>query len=747
MEKRWNILKEILSTEQAYNTFLSVVIDVYLATIKQRDIVSADDIELIFSNITSIKSANDEILQRLKERIEIIQLASSPLIVISDIFIDLGPFLKIYSIFVNNYYNKAIKTIKSLTTGSKKFKAYLQKGKLQEAKLIMKDVVSYVNQSTEPTRKKEPLQVLTVIQQMLGPRASNLIQPHRRLIKSGELDRLVINSEGVPKRRTLGIHLFNDIIIYAVNTKFWRQLSLSEVWIKPRSIEEFDQAFEVYSQNLCCIFLTDVNTVNWPILIQDTINLYLDNDNEAKEDIKEQEDLTFEEKQFFFESLSLLNGVSGSDAVSGTKEAMTPIESGIVKDRKKKLEHLLLERRGEHQDNDTTALSDINQSPSMTSAIILMRNNIKKEGYLTKIGEVVKNWKRRWFIMENGYLFYLKHKNSSRQLGVIPLIGSTLDSVSFESMTFSVVTKYRTFMLLGDTPEETKSWVAIIESFYEQRSAKTVQYAHQLTNQAIEMLNGAKSVEACGWRSASPPPSSPDISSSGDSMKWGRYRRGTNVRSLKIIGVKTDELDMDDDFDDDDHLDDDLSSNKKENKFNQLNNNGQSTTTTTNKTSTTTTTAPTAASGVDKKPHLKFPKKKVEEPVVPGSQLGLFGKGKRSKQISKPKAFNVPKMAPTFNEDDFFFDFDDQTTDTFVAPTLFKDQQQQKPIQQHPPTQPKAPIPPPPTSFVGPPTQVHFDHRSVQSINLEKLKRKSFGEFSLMQKEVELIFTTLTKKK
>ncbi|EFA85018.1 pleckstrin domain-containing protein [Heterostelium album PN500] len=664
--KRFNILKEILSTEQAYNSFLSVLIDVYLTGLRGSSVLSSEDIDTIFSNIEAIKSANDEILYRLKDRLENIEMPTqstlsssgssespeennSQIVVVSDIFIELGPFLKIYSIFVNNYYSKAIKFIKNQNSNNKKFKTFLneckysqsakkldlndllimpiqrlpryillleeltqytqnsqEKQNLIDAKQIMKEVASYVNQATERKGTMRNDQIsLAHIQQLLGPKAANLIQPHRKLVKSGELDRLVVNSEGVPKKRKLIVYLFNDIIIYSVNNKFWRQMQLSEVWIKSRTNESYKSlvTFEIFSPSLSCIFLSDDNNMEWPLLIEDTINSLLENDAAAKEkrlkileNIQEQEDLTFEEKQFFFESLSSLSGntvnqQSSQQQLHHQKNSALKgkhirkqksranlngiIESGIVNDRKKQIEQLLIEKRsileyqgragmgadasegapsGEHRgdtgnyqdydddyDQDDQLLDDLylksieynekkNQAaikkyktlstsmPSSISAksffkeqpnrldhIIMLRTNVKKQGYLTKIGHIVKNWKRRWFVMENGYLFYMKHQESNRQLGTIAILGSNIEMICYESRSFHIVTKGRTFMLVADSEDDLRDWLRVIQEFFDERTSNIQRIKSQFLSGANKPLS-----QSAGelWLSASPKASS-----------------------------------------------------------------------------------------------------------------------------------------------------------------------------------------------------------------------------------------------
>ena len=39
---------------------------------------------------------------------------------------------------------------------------------------------------------------------------------------------------------------------------------------------------------------------------------------------------------------------------------------------------------------------------------VFLQGDQKKEGYLTKLGGRVKNWKRRWFVLRDGKLYYYK---------------------------------------------------------------------------------------------------------------------------------------------------------------------------------------------------------------------------------------------------------------------------------------------------------------------------------------------------
>ncbi|KYR00461.1 pleckstrin (PH) domain-containing protein [Tieghemostelium lacteum] len=649
-ERRANILREILATEQAYVSFLKVIVDIYLCKIREKDILTQTDIENIFSNIESIKATHDEIHSKIKERIEFHQDNNSfPMkTIVSDIFKEYGPFLRIYSIFVNNYYNNAMQLIKQHSASNKKFKAYLQECKyspyarkldlndllimpaqkvpryillleeliqftskedveynsLQEAKEVMKTVASFINSSTHVEDKsKEGSLMVARLQQQLGPKAGQLVVPHRKLIRSGELYRLVITTESseIEKRKVV-IYLFNDILIYAIKNKFWRKLSLDEVWIRSsKKIEGYDTAFEVYSKSLSCIFIEkddnisnsennnnnkiEENIVNsgdeskpnlaWSKLIENTINSWLQSDQKSKEkraalldDVQIQKDLTFEERQFYFESLNLNRKQKGQ-----SKDANNIIETGIVEDRKKKIEGLINIQMNDIRENSRTSQSDrIPQSASTSSIndlaeddsdspmspdtsqkekkkkksavasralnkttstvnfissaivnssivnssnhlshIVLTRTNILKQGYLTKIGEVVKNWKRRWFIMENNYLFYLKNQRSNKVLGRIPLIGSKVENVSKEQRGFNIVTKTRTYLIIADSEKDTVEWVGALNDYFSERE----RFIASMKQQKMDLIDSLRlSSSPSSWQSASPNASTSKLSTS-----------------------------------------------------------------------------------------------------------------------------------------------------------------------------------------------------------------------------------------
>uniref|UniRef100_A0A669C9A4 Pleckstrin homology domain containing A1 n=1 Tax=Oreochromis niloticus TaxID=8128 RepID=A0A669C9A4_ORENI len=110
---------------------------------------------------------------------------------------------------------------------------------------------------------------------------------------------------------------------------------------------------------------------------------------------------------------------------------------------------------------------------------------IIKAGYCVKQGAVMKNWKRRYFILDENSLNYYKTDMEREPLRVIPLkeIHKVQECKQSEHMMrdnlFEMVTSSRTFYIQADSPEDMHSWIkaisgAIVAQRGPGRSANTV---------------------------------------------------------------------------------------------------------------------------------------------------------------------------------------------------------------------------------------------------------------------------------
>ncbi|KAM6956846.1 pleckstrin homology domain-containing family A member 1-like isoform 2-T2 [Aplochiton taeniatus] len=92
-------------------------------------------------------------------------------------------------------------------------------------------------------------------------------------------------------------------------------------------------------------------------------------------------------------------------------------------------------------------------------------HTVIKSGYCVKQGAVMRNWKRRYFLLEENSLSYFKSDLEKEPLRVIPLkevhkVQECKQSdIMMRDNLFEVVTSSRTFYIQADSPEEMHSWI------------------------------------------------------------------------------------------------------------------------------------------------------------------------------------------------------------------------------------------------------------------------------------------------
>ncbi|XP_068183683.1 pleckstrin homology domain-containing family A member 1-like isoform X2 [Antennarius striatus] len=95
-------------------------------------------------------------------------------------------------------------------------------------------------------------------------------------------------------------------------------------------------------------------------------------------------------------------------------------------------------------------------------------NTVIKSGYCVKQGAVMKNWKRRYFLLEENSLSYFKSDLDKEPLRMIPLkevhkVQECKQSdIMMRDNLFEVVTATRTFYIQADSPEEMHSWIKAV---------------------------------------------------------------------------------------------------------------------------------------------------------------------------------------------------------------------------------------------------------------------------------------------
>ncbi|KAL4240727.1 Dual adapter for phosphotyrosine and 3-phosphotyrosine and 3-phosphoinositide [Mactra antiquata] len=89
-----------------------------------------------------------------------------------------------------------------------------------------------------------------------------------------------------------------------------------------------------------------------------------------------------------------------------------------------------------------------------------------KDGYLTKLGDIFKTWRTRWFVLQNNELKYFK--DSSHKTPVRTLDLNECRSCKYEGsyrgkrFVFSLQFDWRTFYVFGANEKESQEWIKLI---------------------------------------------------------------------------------------------------------------------------------------------------------------------------------------------------------------------------------------------------------------------------------------------
>eukprot|EP01114_Cavostelium_apophysatum_P013574 TRINITY_DN3318_c0_g1_i2.p1 TRINITY_DN3318_c0_g1~~TRINITY_DN3318_c0_g1_i2.p1 ORF type:complete len:1052 (+),score=404.56 TRINITY_DN3318_c0_g1_i2:1533-4688(+) len=246
---RFKVLSEIYESEKTYMTKLKFLTENYLRPLREaltsgKPILPQEYITEVFSNIEIIFTVNKEFLTDLERRHS--EFPQNQLI--GDIFIRFVDFLKVYTIYVNNY-DKAVVAINKLKK-STPFGAFLEKTKqidpehrevfdylilavqrIPRYKLLLEDLVKHTppehidfnnlvnafekmktiaESINEKKREAESVaRVVEVQNMMIGAPAEGLVLPHRRFVRDGNLADKESKSQG-----DCWFFLFNDALLY-----------------------------------------------------------------------------------------------------------------------------------------------------------------------------------------------------------------------------------------------------------------------------------------------------------------------------------------------------------------------------------------------------------------------------------------------------------------------------------------------------------------------------------------------------
>eukprot|EP00389_Voromonas_pontica_P003869 GDKH01005713.1.p1 GENE.GDKH01005713.1~~GDKH01005713.1.p1 ORF type:complete len:129 (+),score=13.95 GDKH01005713.1:168-554(+) len=104
---------------------------------------------------------------------------------------------------------------------------------------------------------------------------------------------------------------------------------------------------------------------------------------------------------------------------------------------------------------------------SRADDVVVSPGDVAKEGWLLKQSKVLKEWRRRWFVLTSTHLLSFKGPGSySNPTEVIRLQDcSTIRSAESEARNengFRVDTPERVFLLIADSFDEKESWLGSV---------------------------------------------------------------------------------------------------------------------------------------------------------------------------------------------------------------------------------------------------------------------------------------------
>ncbi|XP_039547090.1 pleckstrin homology domain-containing family A member 1 isoform X3 [Pimephales promelas] len=217
------------------------------------------------------------------------------------------------------------------------------------------------------------------------------------------------------------------------------------------------------------------------------------------------------DKQDLVEWVSALNNAtkitvpkSGEQVAHNTAEACVDM-SGTTKQVSYKTEIIAgvpiittTQEKGEDQNGaDRSGL----RKPHGPLPYYLSRSNqdqsVIKAGFCVKQGAVMKNWKRRYFMLDDNAFSYFKSEMDREPLRVVPLkeVNKVQECKQSDLMMrdnlFELVTTSRTFYIQSDSPEEMHGWIkaisgAIVAQRGPGRSAASMCQARRLSNPCIQ---------------------------------------------------------------------------------------------------------------------------------------------------------------------------------------------------------------------------------------------------------------------
>lgn len=258
LDKAWLSAKELVETEKKYVGKLHLIHEIFRNRI--RDTVTASEMNKMLSNVESLHSFHkDYLLPSLQQNLDSWQSDH----VIADVMLKYSPYLKMYSIYVNNF-TPAMILYEELKIRNKLFaSAVLEIQEMPECEnlpfdahmicpvqrvpryqlllqqyldnlpgdhidrhnteIALEKVKESAKHANEFMKKLEKYKHVVEIQEQIGHQVQGLVTPSRQFIKKGYLQK-ISRVNGECSERLL--FLFNDLIMLCTESRILKKLKL-----------------------------------------------------------------------------------------------------------------------------------------------------------------------------------------------------------------------------------------------------------------------------------------------------------------------------------------------------------------------------------------------------------------------------------------------------------------------------------------------------------------------------------------
>lgn len=137
-----------------------------------------------------------------------------------------------------------------------------------------------------------------------------------------------------------------------------------------------------------------------------------------------------------------------------------------VEEEKVDVNALIKQKDDKADDNKEEEVDNLLMQAMQDENIEETMDHAARVGYLTKLGGIVKNWKRRYCILKNGILRYYKDEASLKPQGTVILERARLEHAGADvdkEHAFLIVAPLRTWVFYADNADEKKAWMEVLE--------------------------------------------------------------------------------------------------------------------------------------------------------------------------------------------------------------------------------------------------------------------------------------------